>query len=76
MALSESNIQIVRMKAREAGDFLIMNMEDIHELPALNPYSFIWDMLNRELGKNYKDCKDDDVPQILEIIEEYKNNPL
>jgi hypothetical protein len=76
MALSESKIQIVRMKAREAGDYLIKNMEDINDLPALNPYSFIWDMLNRELGRNYKECEDNDVPQMIEIIEEYKNNPI
>ena len=74
MALSEENILIIKGKAREAGDFLVKN--NVTDLPAQNPYSYIWSMVNQQLGRNYKDCEDDDLDYILEIIEEYKNDAL
>lgn len=66
----------IKNEVRKAGDHLIRTMEDIHELPALNPYSFIWDMITYEMGKNYKDCTDEDLDEIMQVIDKYKNNPL
>lgn len=76
MSLSNDAINTIKNEVRKAGDHLMRNMEDIHELPALNPYSFIWDMITYEMGKSYKECSDDDLEEILQVIEKYKHNPL
>lgn len=76
MPLSNEVSNTIKNEVRKAGDHLFKTMEDVHELPALNPYSFIWDMITHDMGKNYKECEDDDLDTILGIIEHYKNNPL
>ena len=40
-----------------------------------NSYAHIWERLKSRLGRSYKDCEDSQVPEILRMIEWYKNNP-
>jgi len=75
MALSPENIQIIRVKAREAGDHLKGRLPPCKFLKERNSYAHIFERLKARLGKSYKDCEDSEMPRILELIEWYRNNP-
>lgn len=75
MALSSENIQIIREKAREAGDHLKGRLPPCKFLKVRNSYAHIYERLKSRLGRSYKDCEDSEMPRILEMIEWYRNNP-
>lgn len=75
MALSPENIQIIRVKAKEAGDHLKGRLPPCKFLKERNSYAHIWERLKARLGKSYKDCDDSEMPRILELIEWYRSNP-
>lgn len=75
MALSPENIQIIRVKAKEAGDHLKGKLPPCKFLKQRNSYAHIWERLKSRLGRSYKDCDDSEMPRILELIEWYRNNP-
>jgi len=75
MALSPENIQMIREKAREAGDHLKGKLPPCKFLKVRNSYAHIYERLKSRLGKSYKDCDDYEMPRILELIEWYRNNP-
>ena len=75
MALSPENIQIIREKAREAGDHLKGRLPPCKFLKVRNSYAHIFERLKSRLGRSYRDCEDSEMPRILELIEWYRNNP-
>jgi hypothetical protein len=75
MALSPENIQIIRVKAREAGDHLKGRLPPCKFLKVRNSYAHVYERLKARLGRSYKDCEDEEMPRILELIEWYRNNP-
>jgi len=75
MALSTENIKIIRAVAKEAGDHLKGKLPPCKFLKERNSYAHIWERLRTRLGKSYKDCDDHQVPEILRMIEWYRNNP-
>jgi len=75
MSLSLENAKIVRAAAKEAGDHLRGKLPPCKFLKERNSYAHIWERLKSRLGKSYKDCDDHQVPEILRMIEWYKNNP-
>jgi len=75
MSLSPENTQLIREKAREAGDHLKGKLPPCKFLKVRNSYAHIYERLLSRLGRSYKDCDDSDVPRILELIEWYRNNP-
>lgn len=75
MALSKSNIEIVRRAAKDAGDHLQGKLPPCKFLKQRNSYAHIWERLKSRLGRSYKDCEDIEMPKILAMIEWYKNNP-
>ncbi len=75
MALSPENIQIIRERAREAGDHLKGRLPPCKFLKVRNSYAHIFERLKSRLGRSYRDCEDSEMPRILELIEWYRNNP-
>lgn len=75
MALSEDNLKIIRDKVNDAGDHLKGKLPLREHFAKRNSYAHIWERLRFRLGKNYKECDDTEVVNILEIIEYYKQNP-
>ena len=75
MPLSEESIEIIRYAAKDAGDHLKGKLPPCKFLKERNSYAHIWERLRARLGKSYKDCDDSQVPEILQMIEWYKNNP-
>jgi hypothetical protein len=75
MSLSPENIQIIRERAREAGDHLKGKLPPCKFLKVRNSYAHIFERLKSRLGRSYKDCDDAEMPRILELIEWYRNNP-
>ena len=75
MALSKENIEIIRVVAKDAGDHLKGKLPPCKFLKQRNSYAHIWERLKARLGKSYKDCDDSQMPEILRMIEWYKNNP-
>ncbi len=75
MALSKEATQIVREAAREAGDHLKGKLPPCPFLKERNSYAHIWERLKSRLGRSYKECEDEELPRILELIQWYRNNP-
>lgn len=75
MALSEENLKIIRVAAKDAGDHLKGKLPPCKFLKERNSYAHIWERLRARLGKSYKDCDDSQVPEILRMIKWYKENP-
>ena len=75
MALSKEAVQMVREAAKEAGDHLKGKLPPCPFLKERNSYAHIWERLKARLGKSYKDCGDEDLLRILELIQWYRNNP-
>lgn len=75
MPLSKENQLLVRTAAREAGDHLKGKLPPCKFLKQRNSWAHIYERLRARLGKSYKDCDDEQLPEILRMIEWYKNNP-
>ena len=75
MPLSQESIDIVRVAAKDAGDHLKGKLPPCKFLKERNSYAHLWERLRARLGKSYKDCDDSQLPEILRMIEWYKNNP-
>jgi len=75
MPLSKEAQTIVKIAAKDAGDHLKGKLPPCKFLKERNSYAHIWERLKSRLGKSYKDCDDNQVPEILRMIEWYKNNP-
>jgi hypothetical protein len=75
MPLSKEAQLIVRAAAKDAGDHLKDKLPPCKFLKKRNSYAHIWERLKSRLGKSYKDCDDYQLPEILRMIEWYKNNP-
>ena len=75
MPLSKENVEIVRAAAKDAGDHLNGRLPPCKFLKKRNSHAHVWERLKARLGRSYKDCNDDELPRILEMIEWYKNNP-
>jgi len=75
MPLLKENIEIVRAAVKDAGDHLNGKLPSCKFLKKRNPYAHLYERLKFRLGRSYKDCSDDELPRILELIEWYKNNP-
>lgn len=75
MPLSKENVEIVRAAAKDAGDHLNGRLPPCKFLKKRNSHAHVWERLKSRFGRSYKDCNDDDLPRILEMIEWYKNNP-
>ena len=75
MPLSKENQNLIRTAAKDAGDHLQGKLPPCKFLKERNSYAHVYERLKSRLGMSYKDCDDSQVPQILEMIEWYKNNP-
>jgi len=75
MALSKESKKIVQQAVIEGGKALEGKLPPCPFLKKRNPYAHLYERLRTRLGRSYKDCDDDDVPRILEMIDWYKNNP-
>ncbi len=75
MALTQESTRLIRMKVDEAGTHLAGKLPTSESHLTRNSFAHVWERLRHHLGKSYKDCDEDEVPRILELIEHYKNNP-
>ena len=75
MPLSEESVKIVRAAAKEAGDHLQGKLPPCKFLKKRNSYAHIYERLVAMLGRSYKDCDDEDLPIILEVIKFYREHP-
>jgi len=73
--MSPENIDLIRAAAKDAGDHLKDKLPPCKFLKKRNSYAHIWERLKSRLGRSYKDCEDSQVPEILRMIDWYKNNP-
>ena len=73
--MSPENMSIIRAAAKDAGDHLKGKLPPCKFLKERNSYAHIWERLKSRLGRSYKDCEDSQAPEILRMIEWYKNNP-
>ena len=75
MALSNEAKKIIQNAVAEGGKALEGKLPPCPWLKKRNPYAHLYERLKSRLGKSYKDCEDSQVPEILRMIEWYKNNP-
>lgn len=75
MPLTLENRKIVQKAVAESGKALEGKLPPCPFLKKRNPYAHLYERLRARLGKSYKDCDDCQLPEILRMIEWYKNNP-
>lgn len=73
--MSPENRKIILAAAREAGDFLKGKLPEIDGHPARNSYAHVFERVKHHMGMSYKDCTDEDVQKILDLIVFYRSNP-
>ncbi len=73
--MSPENAKRIQAAVREVGAQLEGKLPPLPELEKRNPYAHLWKCIKTKMGKSYKECSDEDVEQILEVIEWNKNNP-
>lgn len=74
--MNEVNRTRIKEAVKLAGIALVGKLPASSQLLKRNPYAHLWERIKTTMGKSYKDCADEDVEKILEIIEWHKNNPI
>ena len=69
--MSPAAIKYIQIVAKEAGDHLKDKLPGDHR----NSYAHIWERIKSKMGKSYKECSDDQLDEILEIIAWHRENP-
>lgn len=75
MALSSENRKMIQQAVADSGKALEGKLPPCPFLKKRNPYAHLYERLRARLGRSYKDCEDEEMPRILDLIEWYKNNP-
>lgn len=74
--MNVENEKRIQDAVKIAGDCLDGKLPINPFFPKRNPHAHLWERIKFHMGKSYKDCADEDVDTILEIIEIHKNNPI
>ena len=70
--MKAENKKAIQEAVSEAGAFLQPRIKPTPEIPNRNAYAHIWKAIKKEFGHSYRECSDDDVPRILEIVAEVR----
>jgi hypothetical protein len=70
--MSPENKKKVQDKVAETGKLLEGRLPALPELNNRNSYAHLWKCIKDRFGKSYKDCSDDDLNDIMEMIEHEK----
>lgn len=76
MSLSEVQARVVREAVAAAGAALEDKLPPSPHHHRRNPYAHVYKYVKNQMGKSYKDCDDDDVEQIIELIDYCRRNPF
>jgi hypothetical protein len=68
--MKQENKLAIREAVAEAAEFLKDRIKPTAEIPNRNAYAHIWKAIKTEFGHSYKECSDEDLVRILEIISE------
>ncbi len=72
--MNEQNKKIIQDAVKEVGLHLEGKLPEIASLKKRNSYAHLWHAIKERMGRSYKLCSDDEVPQILEVISYYREN--
>lgn len=73
--MSPENKKLIQAAAKEAADHLIGKLPPALGLSKRNAHAHVWERIKSKMGRSYKDCSDDQVDVILEIIAFHRANP-
>lgn len=75
--MTPENKKRVQDAVASAGDFLKDKLPPHagEGAPARNSYAHLWHAIKERYGKSYKECNDEDVDGILQLVEHCRNNP-
>lgn len=73
--MSPDNRKRVQEAVKEAGAHLDGKLPPHPGLRKRNPYAHLWERLQHHMGRSYKDCDDEQVDEILQLIQRYRSNP-
>jgi len=73
--MTPENEKRIQEAVKEAGLSLVGKLSPGPHRRVRNPYAHLWDRIKYEMGKSYKECNDDQVGDILDIVNYYRNNP-
>lgn len=75
--MDDQNKHIVREAIKEAAEYLGGKLPPSSRHPSgRNPHAHIAQVLKSLLGKSYTSCSDCDVPGLLTLIKEIRDNPF
>jgi hypothetical protein len=73
--MSPENCKIIQDAVKEAGLALEGKLPPCKFLKKRNPYAHLWERIKHHMGKSYKECDDEQLKNIIELVEYYRNNP-
>lgn len=73
--MSPENCKIIQDAVKETGLALEGKLPPCKFLKKRNPYAHLWERIKHHMGKSYKECDDEQLKTIIELIEYYRSNP-
>lgn len=73
--MSPDNRKRVQEAVKEAGAHLDGKLPAHVGLRNRNSYAHLWERIRYHMGKSYKDCDDEQVAEVLQLIQHYRSHP-
>ena len=70
------NQKKIREIASNIGDELKGKLPALPDHPDRNSYAHVWRSIKEKFGASYKELSDEQVPEIVELLENVRNNPV
>lgn len=72
--MSPENKKRIQECVSRVGKDLEDKLKPIPEIPNRNPYAHLWKKIKIVYGRSYTECSDDQVDEILNLLEQSKND--
>lgn len=73
--MNSENCKQIQMLVKEAGAHLEGKLPPHPGLTKRNPYAHLWERIKSTFGKSYKECSDEQLEDVVQLIQFYRNNP-
>lgn len=73
--MNRENEAKIRELAGIIGDELKGKLPPLPDHPERNSYAHVWRSIKERFGASYKELSDEQVPEILELLEDVRRNP-
>ena len=73
--MNSENQTKIRALAGIIGDELKGKLPSLPDHPERNSYAHVWRSIKEHFGVSYKELSDEQVPELLNVLDDVRNNP-